>query len=120
MIPSWARKGVKVVCVNGQFISPWLRGILVEGQQYTIAGTGISSGAMGVGGDTSPHATFELEELEHPDDYPGMPHAPGFDARRFRPLVAPKTEAEDAEFFRHWLTAPQHSTASETEHAVDA
>lgn len=112
MIPSWARVGAKVVRVTYErpanaprFINDLgLRWAPSLNETYTISGT-----------EVDPIWGCFISLVECPD---GRRQA--FLLRAFRPLVAPKSEAEDAEFFRHWLTAPQHSTASETEHAVDA
>lgn len=107
MIPSWARKGAKVVCVNDaafpEQIGPeWMSDTgLREGAIYTIRGLSPCwSGQTGV----------LLAEVVYPVDG-RLGAEPGYRISRFRPLIEPKTEAQDRAFFRHWLKVP-HSTAT--------
>jgi hypothetical protein len=93
-VPSWARKGMKVVCINDQRLesSEVHTGFLVAGSAYTIDGAyhHPSDGRIG------------LFLAEAPGKYQGHPVA--YDLRRFRPAVEPKTEAEDLAQFRKLLT----------------
>jgi hypothetical protein len=91
-LPSWARKGVRVVCVDAR---PEV--YKVAGGAYTNTGLGgLASGAIYTIdsiGDVYGRATLILREL-HRGRYEH-----GFDVARFRPAVEPKTEAEDVALF---------------------
>lgn len=98
-LPSWARKGVKVVCIYG---GPWRRGntpwrtwlwlnligLPIHGGTYTIAAVGVHHYDRG--------AALRLKGF-------GLA---GFHVDFFRPLVSTKTEAEDVAEFRKLLTQP--------------
>ena len=91
-LPSWARKGAKVVCVD---VRP--RAYRVAGGEYTNTGLcGLALGTIYTIDATDNvygRATLILREL-HRGKYEH-----GFDAARFRPAVEPKTEAEDVAMF---------------------
>jgi hypothetical protein len=103
-IPSWARRGAKVVCVDAEWGKDSLQRYLglaptlIADAVYTVTRAEVDGG----------EATVWLREAAN--DLPDGVDS-GFWLVRFRPLVEPKTEAEDREFFRHWLKAP-HSSAT--------
>lgn len=88
---SWAKPGVKVVCIDaspnryGDSCGLVLRGI------YTVKGKSKTDG-YGVKG-------VFLEEVDAPYSFAGY----GFKVSRFRPLVT-KTQEQDVAKFRHLLT----------------
>lgn len=98
-IPSWAKPGAKVVCVDDIPDKGWhpdLGGLSV-GSVYTIREIARhSSGALGV-------RLVEIVRRLAPAD----PWEQPFAFRRFRPLVSTKTEAEDVALFRHHLKQPE-------------
>jgi hypothetical protein len=104
-IPSWAKRGAKVVCIKRGRWSHQSRcqNFPVEGGKYTIREVKI----LGDGGYLLLEEVHNAPRLWGNGDF----DEPWFAIFRFRPLVEPKTEAEDREFFRHWLKAP-HSTAT--------
>jgi hypothetical protein len=92
-LPSWARVGAKVVCVNDQRLesSEVHTGALVARSTYTIEGTyQHRDGRLGL-------FLSELR-IRH------LNRRVVYDIRRFRPAVEPKSEAEDLAQFRKLLT----------------
>lgn len=89
-VPSWAKPGVKVVCVNAADTNLWGGAELVEGRVYTL------SGAWVEGDGDAVCAVHEwrrmLGGVDLSDLFP-------FHLRRFRPLVFTKSEAEDVAMF---------------------
>jgi hypothetical protein len=101
-IPSWARKGAKVVCVDDgpgrrPCLFPGLLDGLTKGRVYTVRRVA-PDWYYG-------HPVIFLVEFVRPID--GEPSETGYDIRRFRPLVSTKTEAEDLAKFSHHLTQRQ-------------
>jgi len=104
-LPSWARKGVKVVCVDAdvgsvptgkrayRYDPDWC---LEAGSTYVIRRAFIDE-------PTSEPCVW-LEEITRAIDAAGY-EAP-FHVSRFRPLVSTKTEEEDVAEFRKLLTQP--------------
>jgi hypothetical protein len=88
-IPSWARVGAKVVCINDrqqEFDPSSLKwDALDAGQVYTISGVW---GGLGAG------ARIMLA---------GSQVRFGFYVRRFRPLVTDEQKAADLALFKSWL-----------------
>ncbi len=103
-IPSWARVGAKVVCVVSptkahERVSFWKQLVL------RAAGMPVSGG------------TYTINYAVEQDDGAWL-SLRGFTQLRaiynvkcFRPLVEPKTEAHDLEFFKHHLTTPVKTDA---------
>lgn len=98
-IPSWARKGARVTCIDDRWPGVGSSG-LVKGHVYTIDavhtmnGTGrLPDGTLSVG-----YALVELREASNPDDrrFPELER--GFALVRFRPIVT-RTIEQDAEIF---------------------
>ncbi len=101
-IPSWAVRRAKVVCVASpeviaaaKALHPW--GNYPEtGQVYTVRGHVYDSKGEGL---------LLLVEISNPPQPSCVGVVEwGFEVSKFRPLVAPKTEAEDLAHFRHHLT----------------
>ena len=95
-LPPWARKGVKVVCIEGGTSNrtaggwaPKTNGI------YTIRGVSVFPGHG---------ACLLLREYVHDEQFMGQEW--GWQADHFRPLISTKTEAEDVAEFRKLLTQP--------------
>lgn len=113
-LPSWARKGVKVVCVDAQ--SRWGLG-LAEGEVYTVQSVVPRDPTAAFYGRGVPSEwEVTLVEVSHPDhpDY-------GFVLNRFRPLVEPKTEAEDLKaHFLPLLSGPVEATTLAPVEGADA
>ena len=89
-LPSWARKGVKVVCVDDG-VSPGrvaLAAIPPVGPVLSVVGT--SEDPYGEYGNT-------LVIEGYPNLHDGIDV--GWRVARFRPAVEPKTEAEDVAMF---------------------
>lgn len=108
-IPSWARPGVRVVCIREAYIHDdstrrWAPNTPVHNDIYTIRR--VLVGAMGVG--------FLLREIHNPVGIAGK--ETGFNIRDFRPAVEPLSEDEALALFRHHLTAP-HSSSTAPGHA---
>lgn len=111
-IPSWAKPGVKVVCVNATgpdwwgISTSWRAGEAPrERAVYTIARAWMDS-------DGAPVAEFhELARSDEAHSFWGE-HV-GYWLGRFRPLVADKSEAEDVALFRQHLEqrAPEGADA---------
>lgn len=93
-LPSWARVGAKVVCVNasgsGDGKTP-----LIEGRTYTIRSINdeLSTACAGI----------RLAEITNGRCPLGWEWH--YNITRFRPAVEPKSEAEDLAHFTHLLTA---------------
>jgi hypothetical protein len=100
-IPSWARPGVKVVCIDGAggsdvTIGRWAPQV---GSVYTVRGY-----YVGPCWDQ-----IYLAEYRHPKTHPDGCEI-GWRASNFRPLVSNKrTEAEDVALFTHHLETSQVS-----------
>jgi hypothetical protein len=92
-VPSWARKGMKVVCINDQRLesSEVHTGLLVLGSVYTI-------------GDAYHHRSGRIGLFINELQASHAGRLVCYDIRRFRPAVEPKTEAEDLAQFRKMLT----------------
>jgi len=86
MIPSWAKPGAKVVCVDAFplegsiWVSPPVEGVI-----YTITDTFYQEGVL----------LLRLKELRNFQDI-------GYLARRFRPLVS-RTQEQDVDLFKSLL-----------------
>jgi hypothetical protein len=99
-IPSWARKGAKVVCVDAADHGGYLYAPrdIANGDIYTINGVICEPGG----------AYLVLDGYPNPD----RGHGPdiGWDIRRFRPLVEDKSDNEiEAQIYRrkvHQNAAP--------------
>lgn len=95
-IPSWAKPGAKVACIDASEREDTDPGAevhldhLVLGQTYTLRDIAIGNGGK---------PGVRLAELG------ATPF--GFLLARFRPAVEPKTEAEDVALFRHHLKQPE-------------
>lgn len=90
---SWARKGVKCICIDPAFIGGSAG--LVAGQVYTIAKMFRGKGSVG------PYKTgvvVVLEGLQNPFSSDGA-----FSIARFRPIIT-KTQAEDVALFHKIIT----------------
>jgi len=94
-IPSWARPGVRVVCINDQRITETEVEalVLVEGRIYTVAAAFIHR-RTGL-------PALTLDETLLLD----LCHWAG----RFRPVVEPKSEAHDLAMFRDLLRQPERA-----------
>ncbi len=94
-IPSWVRVGAKVQCVD---VRPsYLNGATLDANAvYTI---------LSVGGS---YFTGIAVAIDGPDSgwRFAQPHG-AWVHTRFRPLVEPKSEAEDVALFKHHLSQPQ-------------
>ena len=102
-IPSWAKVGAKVVCINDVWRG---RGIskLIAGDVYTIVSVHRQFGTckMPDGTRSSGHWVVELAEVHNPDDRFHEAKAPGHALARFRPV---KTIEDDiSEHFAQHLT----------------
>jgi hypothetical protein len=102
-IPSWAKVGAKVVCINDAWVGR--SAITIEvGGVYTIAALRMQYGRTFLpdGRLSSGHIVAELVEVKNPYDrfYPET--APGYALSRFRPV---KTIEDDiSEHFAQHLT----------------
>lgn len=97
-IPSWARVGAKVVCVDNDenaYLLPQYVGLYADGLD------GLALGAVytirEIGSDGYHSAGVRLEEIVRSINSSGLESTYNF--ARFRPAVPPKTEAEDLEQF---------------------
>lgn len=90
-IPSWATRGAKVVCISESYHDNFVDDVPrpVEGRVYTIREALMRSGKPQV----------RLVEIDA--------GVASFHTERFRPVVPPKTEAEDLAHFRHHLDQRQ-------------
>jgi hypothetical protein len=98
-IPSWARVGAKVVCVDAR----WFEGTspLVNRSVYTVVSVGHSSG-QGLDGRSGRFVCLELLEAANPTDSGDPDGDPGFDICRFRPLIT-RSQEDDLAIFRPLL-----------------
>jgi hypothetical protein len=105
-VPSWARKGVKVVCIKRGRWTTMVPGDVAPsfGDLLTIREVFSEMG--------EPLLRFvEIENaISRLDRDTGLPSEPAFHASRFRPLVAKKTLAEDVALIKRHLKAPRSST----------
>lgn len=94
-IPTWARKGAKVVCVNAEATSAFGVQELIEGDVYVIRWVGWFHHEL-----QGRHAAVRVVGIErfcNRRDYP-------FDALRFRPLIS---QADDiSTHFQALLSTP--------------
>lgn len=107
-VPAWARKGVRDVCVDDSLFDgrpPPVEGMPTLGEVYTITEVRDDYQRRG------PHCVLK----EHPRIRFGFDT--GWRLCRFRPLVDDSDEAleRDAEFFRQFLKAPEHSVTTPSE-----
>lgn len=95
-LPSWARVGAKVVCID---VAPrsWPTDTLNLGAVYTVAGVGVSP---------SGKPCLFLRETQSTLIWANGQRA-GYYFDRFRPAVEPKSEAHDLAQFRKLLNARQ-------------
>lgn len=94
MIPSWAKRGAKVICVDDAWDDTFCAFPLLKGGIYTVDTLFVNEATRGkFAGVSSP--TITLIEAENPDSSTG-----GFKLARFRP-VHTATESEDLAAFRH-------------------
>ena len=112
-LPSWAVRGRKVVCVSGG--SPACFGASRNGGAFPVT-NGIYTIEDAFITPRDRLAVIRLVEVPTHSGATG-----GWLLDRFRPLVDDSDEAleRDAEFFRQFLKAPEHSVTTERE-AVDA
>jgi hypothetical protein len=91
-VPSWARKGVKVVCIDAaERPGPGEWTPIESGRTYTIRAVSILFAGQ---------IDLVLAEITRPLFF-GL--EPGYAIERFRPLVADKSESEDVALFEHHL-----------------
>jgi hypothetical protein len=95
-VPSWARKGMKVVCINDQRLesSEVHTGLLVVGSVYTI-------------GDAYHHRSGRIGLFINELQARHAGRLVCYDIRRFRPLVDDEAQERDAAMFRKLLTTRQ-------------
>ncbi len=105
-IPSWARKGVKVVCVDAaSAVTPGKQVPITVGALYVIERVGLYNSSLNPIVDGLPAVWLR--------GYPNTGDRLGaFLLRRFRPAVEPKTEAEDVALFKRHLSAPRSSATT--------
>lgn len=92
-IPAWAVRGAKVVCIEGSGRNHFGGWAPKTGGVYTVRSAFFAEGF-------GPFLRLAEYRTEH--QWRGMER--GWDAYRFRPVIEPKTEAEDLAHFKHHLT----------------
>lgn len=102
MAYEWAVPGAKVVCVDGAEHPEWMNGhfSLEEVRDYIAGGTIYTVRLAGIDPIWDMLALW-LKEVDR-TFWRGM--EPGFDIRRFRPLVSPRTQQQDLAVFILLLT----------------
>ena len=102
-LPSWARVGAKVVCVDADPRGGDRPRRLTAGGVYTIRQVVVGA----IDADGAPYVGVHLEEIQR-TPYRDIGVVP-FDIARFRPLVS---ESDDVALFTHHLDSVRN-----TEHA---
>lgn len=86
-IPSWARKGAKVVCVLSDGL--WKQHPIIEGEVYEIDAVGLYSGYSTAAGGRYHGAGVRLKGRPNPNRIDGF-----FCILRFRPLITQEDDLE--------------------------